>query len=339
MNGGENGIASLASRATAARAHGSAEPTGADRPAGTNGTGAGAARRSTDEVAERAPDASPDARTTFVTAGPHRWRVRRAGMGPVCLLLHGTGASLHSWAGIEPLLAAHHEVVSIDLPGHARTRSAPDASLSLASTARDVATLLDVLAVEPALVVGHSSGAAVLAELALGGRVDGARLVGIAPAMLLLDGPAGTLFPSFAKVAASLSWLPRVFAWRSRDPRAVRRLLDGTGSRVDDAMVAAYAELLADSGHVAGVLRMMAEWDLARLDARLDRLDAPFRLLAGADDRTVPLRIAYRIAARLPNATLDVLDGLGHLAHEEDPARVASLLLAPAPTPPGRTPP
>ena len=330
MNGGGNGGASLAPRAS--------------------GTRADVTRRSTDGETERAPDAAPDAtpnaipdatphaRTTFVTAGPHRWRVRRAGAGPACLLLHGTGASLHSWAGVEPLLAVHHEVVSIDLPGHARTRSAADASLSLEATARDVATLMDVLAIEPALVVGHSSGAALLAQLALEGRVDGARLVGIAPAMLLLDGLAGTLFPSLAKVAANLPWLPKVFAWRSRDPRAVRRLLDGTGSRLDDAALGAYAELLADPGHVAGVLRMMAEWDLARLDARLDRLDAPFRLLAGADDRTVPLRVAYRIAARLPNATLDVLDGLGHLAHEEDPARVAAHLLAPAPAAPGRTP-
>lgn len=284
-----------------------------------------------------APRPAPDddaGRTTFVTAGAHRWRVRRRGTGPACVLLHGTGASLHSWAGVEPLLAARHEVVSFDLPGHARTRSRPGAPLSLEAMARDVATLLDALGVVPELVVGHSSGAALAAELALEGHVDGARLVGVAPAILLLDGVAGTLFPTLARIAAGIGWLPRLFARRARDPRQVRRLIDGTGSRLDDATLAGYAELLADPEHVGGVLRMMAEWDLARLDARLDHVTAPFLLLAGANDRTVPLRHAYRTAARLPNATLEVLDGLGHLAHEEDPARVVARILA---FPPVRT--
>ena len=268
--------------------------------------------------------------------------MRRTGEGPVCLLLHGTGASLHSWAGVTPLLAARHEVVAVDLPGHAGTRTPARASLSLESMARDIATLLDVLDLAPALVVGHSAGAALVAELALNARLGDARLVGIAPAMLLLDGLAGTLFPPLARIAANIGWLPTLFAFRARDRRQVRRLLDGTGSRIGEESLAAYAALLSEPAHVAGVLRMMADWDLARLDARLPRLDAPFLLLAGANDRTVPLRNAYRTAALLPNATLEVLDGLGHLAHEEAPGRVAERLLsvgpdATAPTaPPGR---
>ena len=275
----------------------------------------------------------------FVDAGPYRWHLRRRGRGPLCLLLHGTGASLHSWNGLLPLLAADHDVVAMDLPGHARTGAAPGVSLSMERMARDVAALLDTLDVAPALVVGHSSGAALAAELALNGSLPGARLVGIAPAMLLLDGVAGWLFPPLARLAAGIDWLPRLFARRARDPRQVRRLLEGTGSRVGPAFREGYERLLADPVHVANVLRMMAEWDLARLDARLDRLDTPFLLLAGANDRTVPLRNAYRVAARLPAATLEVLDGLGHLAHEEDPARVVAHLPRSAPAPSGRTPP
>ena len=264
----------------------------------------------------------------FVDAGPHRWYLRRRGRGPVCLLLHGTGASSHSWDGLLPLLAEDHDVVAMDLPGHARTGAAPGSSLSMERMARDVTALLDALDVAPALVVGHSSGAALAAELALNGSLPGARLVGIAPAMLLLDGVAGWLFPPLARLAAGIDWLPRLFARRARDPRQVRRLLEGTGSHVGPEFREGYERLLADPVHVANVLRMMAEWDLARLDARLPRLDAPFHLFAGANDRTVPLRTAYRTAAQLPNATLEVLDGLGHLAHEEDPRRVHERLLA-----------
>jgi len=265
---------------------------------------------------------------TLIAAGPHRWRVRRTGSGPVCVLLHGTGASLHSWTGVAPLLAESHTVVTLDLPGHAATCTRPGASLSLESMARDLGELFDMLELDPALVVGHSSGAALVAELALNGRLDRAHLVGIAPAILLLDGLAGTVFPPLARVAANIGWLPKLFAHRARDPRQVRRLLDGTGSRLGDAALADYGRLFSDPDHVAGVLRMMAEWDLVRLDGRLDRIAAPFLLLAGANDHTVPLRNAYRTAARLPNATLEVLDGLGHLAHEEAPVRVVEHILS-----------
>lgn len=281
-----------------------------------------------DEGGERGRDGGSPDEYRFVDAGPYRWYLRRRGRGPICLLLHGTGASLHSWNGLLPLLAAHHDVVAMDLPGHARTGTAPGTSLSMERMARDVTSLLDVLDLAPTLVIGHSSGAALAAELSLNGSLPGARLVGIAPAMLLLDGVAGWLFPPLARIAAGIDWLPRLFARRARDPRQVRRLLEGTGSRVGPELLEGYGRLLSDPEHVANVLRMMAEWDLARLDARLPRLDAPFHLLAGANDRTVPLRTAYRTAAQLPNATLEVLDGLGHLAHEEDPLRVHERLLA-----------
>ena len=276
----------------------------------------------------------------LLDAGPHRWHLRRTGSGPTCLLLHGTGASMHSWAGLIPSLAQRHDVIAVDLPGHAGTVSPHAASLSLEAMARDVATLLDTLDATPALVVGHSAGAALLAELALNGDLPNARLVGLAPAMLLLDGVAGHLFPPLARIAAGIDWLPRLFARRARDPRQVQRLIDGTGSRVGPDFLAGYERLLSDPVHVANVLRMMAEWNLERLDARLPRLEAPFRLIAGANDRTVPLRTAYRTAALLPNATIEVLDGLGHLAHEEDPARVLALLdtLPPASANPSRRP-
>lgn len=262
----------------------------------------------------------------FVDAPPHRWHLQRTGRGTPCLLLHGTGASLHSWAGLVPLLAERHEVLTVDLPGHGRTVTPRSATLSLACMARDVAALIDALDVEPALLVGHSAGAALVAELALSGHVDGARLVGIAPALRLPDGPARRLFPPLARIASGIDWLPRLFAHQARDPRRVRRLIEGTGSRIDATSLAGYGRLLSDPERVANVLRMMAEWNLQKLETRLPRLLAPFQLIVGTNDRTVPLHDIRRTAALLPNATLDVVHGLGHLAHEEDPARVAALI-------------
>jgi magnesium chelatase accessory protein len=73
----------------------------------------------------RAPDWQIEGRdwpnrdcSRFVESGGLRWHVQRCGTGPVCLLIHGTGASTHSFRDLMPLLATHFDVIAIDLPGH-----------------------------------------------------------------------------------------------------------------------------------------------------------------------------------------------------------------------------
>ncbi|MBQ1767400.1 MAG: alpha/beta fold hydrolase, partial [Aquincola sp.] len=75
------------------------------------------------------------AHSRFVHAGGLHWHVQVAGQGPVLLLLHGTGASSHSMAGLLPLLAERFTVVVPDLPGHAFTDALPG-SASLPAMSR-----------------------------------------------------------------------------------------------------------------------------------------------------------------------------------------------------------
>ena len=79
---------------------------------------------------------------------------------------------------------------------------------------------------------------------------------------------------------------------------------------------------------MAGALAMMADWDLPGLWHDLPRLHTPLALLVGQQDRTVPPSQAQRVRLKLPATVLRHLDGLGHLAHEEAPQRVAEALLA-----------
>jgi magnesium chelatase accessory protein len=68
---------------------------------------------------------------------------------------------------------------------------------------------------------------------------------------------------------------------------------------------------------------MMARWDIDMLAARLMALNTPTLLLYGDKDGTVPPRVSLNAAATMPNARAESLGDLGHLAHEETPARVA----------------
>jgi magnesium chelatase accessory protein len=262
----------------------------------------------------------------FVAAGGLRWHVQQMGSGPAALLVHGTGAATHSWRGLAPLLAKRWTLLAPDLPGHGFTDTPPGADLSLPGMADALHALLRTLGVQPALAVGHSAGAAVLARMALDGRIAPRALVALNGALLPLRNLPGYLLSPLARLLAANPLLVRLVGWHARDAAAVARLIAGTGSNIEAQGVQLYARLLRAPPHVRGVLEMMARWDLRPLARDLPQLAAPLTLVVGGNDRTVPPSEAQRVCALLPRARLVVLDGLGHLAHEEQPQRVADCI-------------
>ena len=269
----------------------------------------------------------------FVKAGGLRWHVQQMGQGPVVLLLHGTGASTHSWRGLMPFLARQFTVVALDLPGHAFTGTPPSTGFSLPGMARAVKALVDALALDVALVVGHSAGAAIGARMVLDGQLAPQALVSINGAFFPLGGVAGLLFPPVARLMAATPFASRLFARSASDRRAVERLVNGTGSTLDLQGIELYGRLVRDAQHAAGALGMMAQWDLRPLSRDLARLATPLALIVGANDCAVPPGDAQRVHGLVPAATpsrLDVVAGAGHLVHEERPAEVMTLLLAAA---------
>lgn len=270
-----------------------------------------------------------------IQAGGLAWHVQVAGQGPDILLLHGTGAATHSWRGLLPLLAAHGRVIAPDLPGHGFSASPPAVRQSLPGMAAAVTALLGELGAAPVLAVGHSAGAAVLARMCLDGAIAPAALVALNGALLPLGGLTGSVFSGLARALVGLPFVPGLAARRAADPRTVARLLGSTGSAVDAEGMALYGRLFRDRGHVAATLAMMAHWDLTPLETELKRLATPLVLVVGGNDRTVPPTQARRVRALVPAARVETLPGLGHLAHEEQPALIAQMLASLLPTGPG----
>jgi magnesium chelatase accessory protein len=279
-------------------------------------------------------------RSRLTQAGGLAWHVQvfdgPSAEAPVALLLHGTGASTHSWRDVAPLLVeGGYTVIAPDLPGHAFTGMPPGGvgapQLGMNGMARALHALLQSLHVAPALVIGHSAGAAIAIRMSLDGCIAPHHIVGINAAVLPLGGLAGPLFSPVAKLMAAAPLVPRLFAWRASHPAVLQRLLEGTGSRLDATGSALYQRLVSDPAHAAGALAMMANWNLPQLARDLPRLATPLHLLVGENDRTVPPAHGAQILDRLAPAARGErvgLVGLGHLAHEEAPARVVSQMLA-----------
>ena len=276
----------------------------------------------------------------FVHAACLQWHVQQFGssssFAPSALLIHGTGASTHSWRGLIPLLVPHFTILNIYLPGHAFTDmpagGTASPQLSLPGMAAALGELLQSLSIRPALVIGHSAGAAVGARMCLDGLIAPQRLISINGALVAMGGLAGQVFSPVAKLMCALPFVPQFFSWQATSPAVLQKLIASTGSRLDAEGMALYGQLVANPGHAAGALGMMANWDLPQLEKDLPQLATPLSLIVGSNDQTVSPRQAVRLralwpATAAPQPSLSTLDGLGHLAHEERPDAVASIVL------------
>lgn len=262
----------------------------------------------------------------FVEAAGLRWHVQRMGKGPLLLLIHGTGAATHSWRGLLPLLAQHFSVIAPDLPGHGFTQSPPPDRLSLPGMATDIGALLRKLEARPEIAVGHSAGAAIAARMCLAGRMTPRLIVALNGAFMPFGGVANHLFSPLAKLMVLSPLVPRLFAWQASHAGAVERLIGNTGSTIDPAGIALYRKLVRNPAHVAAALRMMANWKLEPLLHDLPRLTTALVMVAAANDRSISPEVAQQVREILPNATIERLAGLGHLAHEEQPQLIAYLI-------------
>lgn len=266
--------------------------------------------------------------TRQLRVGDIIWNVRITGSGPSCLLIHGTGASIHTWNNLAPLLSSHLKLIMIDLPGHAQTHTPDNVDLTLPGVARELYKLIEDQNLQPDLIVGHSAGAAIMLQMCLDNAHLDSALVSINGAVIPLGGIAGYLFSPLARMSSTSGWMSHFFAFRARSERNVRKLLDSTGSKIDNASFTRYTELFQDTSHVAGVLKMMANWQLEKLAPRLGYVQNRVQLIASDKDKTIPLRDAYKLDQLLRHSSLRVIKGKGHLVHEEDPSSIARLILA-----------
>lgn len=267
------------------------------------------------------------AKSSLVTAGRHRFWVADSGPrdAPTLLLLHGTGASLHSFRRTIPGLSETCRVITPDLPGHGASATGFQGRLGLDAMAQDLWTLCDTLQIQPEAIIGHSAGAAIGLRMAELRRVP--HVIGLNAALGEFDGAAGILFPIFAKGLAVLPFAATAITAIFGRPGTVERILEGTGSPLDPEGRAQYLRLVRDPDHVTGALGMMADWRLQPLLNRLSRTQTKVTLIASEGDRAVPALVSIDAARRIPGARLHILPKLGHLAHEETEDGLSALIL------------
>jgi magnesium chelatase accessory protein len=225
------------------------------------------------------------------------------------------------------MLAPYFTVVAPDLPGHGFTDSpASNSGFTLPRVARNVSALLAALELRPTLAVGHSAGAAVAIRMALDRSIAPVAVVSLNGALLPFPGMTNDFLAPAIRFLATTSLAAKAFTVVSGSRTSVERMMRSTGSHIDAEGMRLYARLAGNAGHVHGAMALMANWDLRPLVRDLPYLPSRLVLVTGSQDGMVPPAQANRVKAVLPKAELVSLPGLGHLAHEEQPADIAELL-------------
>lgn len=265
----------------------------------------------------------------MVAQRPHRWHVQEAGSGPTVLLIHGAGGATHSWRDVLPDLVEGCHVVALDLPGQGLTQSGARQRCGLEAMAEDIASLCTARGWQPDAIVGHSAGAAIalrLSQRLLSPRGQAPVVIGLNAALGHFKGVAGWLFPVLAKVLALNPLTASLFVKSVSGQGRIQALIRSTGSDLDAVGMGYYDRLIRDKSHVDATLTMMSQWKLDRLLADLPEITTRTILIAGTNDKAVPPDVSERAATRMPNARVVLLPGLGHLAHEEQPAMICGLV-------------
>ena len=261
----------------------------------------------------------------FVQVAGLRLHVRDDGPrdAPAVVMLHGFGASLHTWEDWAQALSVRHRVIRFDLPAAGLTGADPGGDYSDERSIQVVTQLMDKLGVARASVVGHSMGGRIAWRLAAAQPQRVQRLVLVAP-----DGFASPGF-EYGKapevgVAVELMRhvLPRMLVTMSLKPAYA------DPAQMTDERATRYHELLRAPGVRPGLIDRMRQLVLRDPVPMLQTIAAPTLLLWGERDAMVPAANAQDYLRVMPRARLVLLPGVGHIPQEEGGAAALAAVQA-----------
>ena len=244
------------------------------------------------------------------------------------VLLHGTSASLHTWNGWAGALRGQRRVIRFDLPGFALTGPNAAGDYSIEAYVRFVTATLDQLGVQRFVIAGNSLGGQIAwaTAHALPQRVERLVLVDASgyPFESASKPPEVPIGFRIARIPALRPLLENTLP-RGMVEQSVRSVY-GNPSRVTPELVDLYYDMSLRAGNRGALVRRI-EQGYNGDEAQIRSLKLPTLILWGGQDRLIAPEFAQRFARDIAGSQLVMFDDLGHVPHEEDPARTVAPVL------------
>lgn len=242
------------------------------------------------------------------------------GKGPPLVLIRGLSRSMRYWGAAQKELEKEFTVLAYDHRGMGRS-AINGRGFLLPDLARDLAELIAHVGWEKANVFGLSLGGMVAQHLALDHphRVDKLALAST------WAGGKAAVFPSIKSLAilAVGGALPPKVAVRVQAPRLMSPGFVKANKHVPDEWVPYLIEE-PPAKHV--IFRQALSGALHDATARLPSMKAPTLVVGGSADRLISVENCRHLATLIPNARLEIFDGVGHEVMSEAPDRTSALL-------------
>jgi len=251
-------------------------------------------------------------KTRFLTLKTPGTRIQivEAGKGQDLLYLHGAGGHMPA----DPLIAAlatKYRVVAPLLPGYGQSTGEEELRdmLDITLHALDV---LAALKLKKPIVVGHSMGGMIAAEMAAIARTEVANLCLLAPAGLWLeDHPIADIFSKLPYELPGLLF---------HDAETGGRLLASGGDMNDPEFLQQFLVMNARRLGMAG--KILFPIPDRGLGQRLPRIAASTLIVWGSEDRLIPPVYGAAFRKAIPKAKLVRIARAGHAVGQERPAAV-----------------
>jgi len=245
---------------------------------------------------------------------------RRTGSGPPLLLLHGTGASLHTWEGWTNLLADSFTVISLDLPAFGLTGPHPERDYSIAAYVDFLEAFAKNLPLDSFHLAGNSLGGLIAWSYATAHpqRVE----------KLILVDPSGMPNEKETPLGIRLAETPvvgQLLRYITPKPLFAKSLRDvyGDPEAVSEEVIDRYFQLFRRPGNRRAFI------DRARTKHRvpteaLSSISAPTLILWGERDNWIPVEHAKLFRGLIPDSEVITYPELGHVPMEEAPEVTAA---------------
>lgn len=249
--------------------------------------------------------------TRFVETRSGRVHVLDQGVGPVVLLIHGTGRSVADWQeGLADQLSATHRVIAMDYYGHGLSDRNHGLSYGHVLWTQQVIDLLDALGIAQVILVGHSVGGVIVSRVAADHSERVSHVVTVGTGMALDPAQIVPLIPGAGEIVmGSTDIFGDTFSDAHRERLEVAYDIKGTRAAL-----------------LTYIRRQYTIDGLRLLYGVYEEIKAPVLHVSGSEDASIPNAAARALSERTKGKFVSV-DGIGHDVHIEAPDQLAAEII------------
>jgi len=235
------------------------------------------------------------------------------------ILIHGTGASLHTFDAWTQDLIKNHRVIRMDLPAYGLTGPFPNRDYSIEHYIQFLTAFIDELNINQCIIAGNSLGG----QIAWNYTAENPEKV---KKLILIDAAGYPIRSKSVPLAFQVARIPvlkHIFTYIT--PRFVVQSsvknVYYNQSEVTESLVDRYFELSLREGNRKAFIDRLASKKDTTAYRKISGINQPTLILWGKQDNLIPTYMAQQFHDDLLNDTLVILDKAGHVPMEEIPER------------------